>query len=145
MSESCVRLSPPASSTTITGPRRTPVSVPRHEPLAAQLSNGEVTVPRAEVPPELLAALMPQLHLPVQSGSDRILAAMNRRHTAADYLAVIDRLHAARPDLARVRMAAAGLPMPEVLVSSKDVAHGKPEPDCFLKALERFGVDAVTD
>ena len=44
----------------ITGPRRTPVSVPRHEPLAAQLSNGEVTVPRAEVPPELLAALMPQ-------------------------------------------------------------------------------------
>ncbi len=49
----------------------------------------------------------------------------------------------ARPDLARVRMEAAGLPMPEVLVSSKDVAHGKPEPDCFLKALERFGVDAA--
>ena len=43
---------------------------------------------------------MPQLHLPVQSGSDRILAAMNRRHTSADYLAVIDRLRAARPDLA---------------------------------------------
>jgi tRNA-2-methylthio-N6-dimethylallyladenosine synthase len=47
-----------------------------------------------------LAALMPQLHLPVQSGSDRILAAMNRRHTAADYLAVIERLRAARPDIA---------------------------------------------
>jgi tRNA-2-methylthio-N6-dimethylallyladenosine synthase len=47
-----------------------------------------------------LPALMPQLHLPVQSGSDRILAAMNRRHTRADYLAVIDRLRAARPDLA---------------------------------------------
>jgi tRNA-2-methylthio-N6-dimethylallyladenosine synthase len=47
-----------------------------------------------------LTALMPQLHLPVQSGSDRILGAMNRRHTRADYLAVIERLRAARPDLA---------------------------------------------
>jgi tRNA-2-methylthio-N6-dimethylallyladenosine synthase len=47
-----------------------------------------------------LPKLMPQLHLPVQSGSDRILAAMNRRHTRADYLAVVARLRAARPDLA---------------------------------------------
>ncbi len=47
-----------------------------------------------------LAALMPQLHLPVQSGSDRILAAMNRRHTRADYLDVIARLRDARPDMA---------------------------------------------
>ena len=47
-----------------------------------------------------LPCLMPQLHLPVQSGSDRILAAMNRRHTRADYLRVIDRLRAARADLA---------------------------------------------
>jgi tRNA-2-methylthio-N6-dimethylallyladenosine synthase len=47
-----------------------------------------------------IAALMPQLHLPVQSGSDRVLAAMNRRHTAADYLRVIDMLRAARPDMA---------------------------------------------
>ena len=39
-----------------------------------------------------LPVLMPQLHLPVQSGSDRILAAMNRRHTRADYLDVIARL-----------------------------------------------------
>jgi tRNA-2-methylthio-N6-dimethylallyladenosine synthase len=45
-------------------------------------------------------ALMPFLHLPVQSGSDRMLAAMGRRHTAADYLRLIDRLRAARPDLA---------------------------------------------
>ncbi|MFQ5347969.1 MAG: tRNA (N6-isopentenyl adenosine(37)-C2)-methylthiotransferase MiaB [Rhodothalassiaceae bacterium] len=44
--------------------------------------------------------LMPYLHLPVQSGSDRILAAMNRRHRAADYLRIIDRLRAARPDIA---------------------------------------------
>jgi tRNA-2-methylthio-N6-dimethylallyladenosine synthase len=49
----------------------------------------------AEVP-----ALMPFLHLPVQSGSDRILEAMNRGHRAADYLALIARLRAARPDLA---------------------------------------------
>jgi tRNA-2-methylthio-N6-dimethylallyladenosine synthase len=47
-----------------------------------------------------LGALMPQLHLPVQSGSDRILAAMNRRHTRADYLAVVERLRSARPDIA---------------------------------------------
>jgi len=44
--------------------------------------------------------LMPYLHLPVQSGSDRILAAMNRQHTAEDYLRIVDRLRAARPDLA---------------------------------------------
>ncbi len=42
-----------------------------------------------------LPALMPQLHLPIQSGSDRILAAMNRRHTRADYLALVERLFAA--------------------------------------------------
>jgi tRNA-2-methylthio-N6-dimethylallyladenosine synthase len=44
--------------------------------------------------------LMPHLHLPVQSGSDRLLAAMNRRHTHADYLRVIDRFREARPDMA---------------------------------------------
>lgn len=44
--------------------------------------------------------LMPFLHLPVQSGSDRVLAAMNRKHTAADYLRLADRLRDARPDLA---------------------------------------------
>jgi tRNA-2-methylthio-N6-dimethylallyladenosine synthase len=43
---------------------------------------------------------MPQLHLPVQSGSDRVLAAMNRKHSRADYVAIVDRLRAARPDLA---------------------------------------------
>ena len=44
--------------------------------------------------------LMPFLHLPVQSGSDRILAAMNRQHTAADYRNIIDKLRTARPDIA---------------------------------------------
>jgi tRNA-2-methylthio-N6-dimethylallyladenosine synthase len=47
-----------------------------------------------------LPALMPHLHLPVQSGSDRILDAMNRRHTRAEYLGVVDRLRRARPDIA---------------------------------------------
>jgi tRNA-2-methylthio-N6-dimethylallyladenosine synthase len=47
-----------------------------------------------------LEALMPYLHLPVQSGSDRILRAMNRRHTATEYLAVIGRRRRARPDMA---------------------------------------------
>ena len=44
--------------------------------------------------------LMPFLHLPVQSGSDRILKAMNRKHTARDYVALISRIRAARPDIA---------------------------------------------
>ncbi|MBU3029573.1 tRNA (N6-isopentenyl adenosine(37)-C2)-methylthiotransferase MiaB [Paracoccus marinaquae] len=43
--------------------------------------------------------LMPYLHLPVQSGSDRILKAMNRRHTATQYLRLIERIRAARPDI----------------------------------------------
>jgi tRNA-2-methylthio-N6-dimethylallyladenosine synthase len=47
-----------------------------------------------------LAALMPFVHLPVQSGSDRILAAMNRRHTVTDYRRVIDQFRDARQDIA---------------------------------------------
>jgi tRNA-2-methylthio-N6-dimethylallyladenosine synthase len=43
--------------------------------------------------------LMPYLHLPVQSGSNRILKAMNRKHTAEGYLRLIERIRAARPDL----------------------------------------------
>ncbi|PGH54937.1 tRNA (N6-isopentenyl adenosine(37)-C2)-methylthiotransferase MiaB [Azospirillum palustre] len=49
----------------------------------------------AEVP-----QLMPYLHLPVQAGSDRILAAMNRKHSADDYRRLVDRLRDAKPDLA---------------------------------------------
>ena len=44
--------------------------------------------------------LMPFLHLPVQSGSDRILAAMNRSHTADSYLRLLERVRAVRPDIA---------------------------------------------
>jgi len=56
---------------------------------------GDLILAHRDVP-----ELMPYLHLPVQSGSDRILKAMNRKHTVADYLKVIDRLRAVRPDMA---------------------------------------------
>jgi len=45
-------------------------------------------------------ALMPYFHLPVQSGSDRVLEAMNRKHTVADYLKLIDMMRRHRPDMA---------------------------------------------
>ncbi|MEP6966581.1 MAG: tRNA (N6-isopentenyl adenosine(37)-C2)-methylthiotransferase MiaB [Pseudomonadota bacterium] len=47
-----------------------------------------------------VGALMPYLHLPVQCGSDRVLKAMNRSHTAESYLRLIERIRAARPDIA---------------------------------------------
>jgi tRNA-2-methylthio-N6-dimethylallyladenosine synthase len=47
-----------------------------------------------------VAKLMPYLHLPVQSGSDRILKAMNRSHTSETYLATLEMVRAARPDIA---------------------------------------------
>jgi tRNA-2-methylthio-N6-dimethylallyladenosine synthase len=47
-----------------------------------------------------IPALMPYLHLPIQSGADRLLAAMNRKHTRADYLSAIERMRAARSDMA---------------------------------------------
>jgi tRNA-2-methylthio-N6-dimethylallyladenosine synthase len=43
---------------------------------------------------------MPFLHLPVQAGNDRVLKAMNRSHTVESYLKIIDRVRAARPDIA---------------------------------------------
>ncbi len=60
----------------------------------------------ADMDDELIAAhgeideLMPFLHLPVQAGSDRVLKAMNRSHTAESYLKLLERFRAARPDLA---------------------------------------------
>ena len=57
--------------------------------------DGDLIAAHAEVP-----TLVPFLHLPVQSGSDRILAAMNRRHRADDYLRLIERIRAARADIA---------------------------------------------
>src|SRR5690606_39370788 len=46
------------------------------------------------------ATLMPYLHLPVQAGSDRILKAMNRRHSASDYIRLVERIRSAQPDIA---------------------------------------------
>lgn len=46
-----------------------------------------------------LPKLMPYLHLPIQSGSDKILKAMNRRHNSSDYLRIVEKLHQANPDL----------------------------------------------
>ncbi|QCI66185.1 MiaB/RimO family radical SAM methylthiotransferase [Phreatobacter stygius] len=60
----------------------------------------------SEMTDDLIAAhrdlpeLMPYLHLPVQSGSDRMLAAMNRKHTRDDYFRIIDKVRAARSDVA---------------------------------------------
>ena len=62
-----------------------------------------------EMTPRLIAAhgaidkLVPQLHLPVQSGSDRVLAAMKRGYTALEYKSIVRRLRAARPDICRSR------------------------------------------
>ena len=55
----------------------------------------DLVAAHAEVP-----ELMPYLHLPVQSGSDEILRAMNRSHTVHSYLRTIERVRAARPDIA---------------------------------------------
>ena len=49
----------------------------------------------------------------------------------------------ARPPLARARMAAAGLPLPDLIITSSDVALGKPHPECYLTALDRLGVAAA--
>jgi tRNA-2-methylthio-N6-dimethylallyladenosine synthase len=72
--------------------------------------------------------LMPYLHLPLQSGSDRVLAAMNRGHTLADYLALIARMRGARADMA----------------FSTDIIVGFPgetdaDVEATLEAVERVG------
>ena len=54
--------------------------------------------------------LMPFLHLPFQAGADRVLAAMNRKHTRADYLALVARVRAVRPDIALSTDIIAGFP-----------------------------------
>jgi tRNA-2-methylthio-N6-dimethylallyladenosine synthase len=75
-----------------------------------------------------IPALMPFLHLPVQSGSDRVLAAMNRGHRAEDYLRLVDALRQARPDLALSTDIIAGHP-------------GETEADhaATLRLIERVG------
>ena len=65
----------------------------------------DLILAHAEIP-----VLMPFLHLPVQSGSDRMLAAMNRKHTAGEYVKLIARVRAARPDIAVSSDFIAGFP-----------------------------------
>lgn len=72
--------------------------------------------------------LMPFLHLPVQSGSDRILKAMNRSHDADSYLRLIDRVRAARPDIAISGDYIVGFP-----------GETDADFDATLKIIERIG------
>ena len=70
----------------------------------------------ADMTDELIAChkdidiLMPYLHLPVQSGSDKILKAMNRRHSSSDYLKVVEKLYTANPKLKMSSDFIVGLP-----------------------------------
>jgi tRNA-2-methylthio-N6-dimethylallyladenosine synthase len=75
-----------------------------------------------------IPALMPFLHLPVQSGSDRVLKAMNRGHAAAAYERLVERLRAARPDLALSTDVIVGHP-----------GEGRAEFEATLRLVERVG------
>src|SRR5205823_3044993 len=76
-----------------------------------------------------VASLMPFLHLPVQSGSNRILKAMNRAHDVASYLRLIDRVRAVRPDIAVSGDYIVGFPgeteaeFEETLAVAREVGH----------------------
>ncbi len=91
-----------------------------------------------DMSPELIACfgelpnLCPFLHLPFQSGSDRILKAMNRKYTRADYLALVDELRRVRPDIALSADVIVGFP-------------GETEEDyaATLELIERVGFDSL--
>ncbi|RLL62698.1 tRNA (N6-isopentenyl adenosine(37)-C2)-methylthiotransferase MiaB [Paenirhodobacter hankyongi] len=96
--------------------------------------------------------LMPYLHLPVQSGADRILKLMNRHHTAAEYLRLIERIRAARPDILLSSDFIAGFPGEteqdhrDTLALIEEVGFGaafsfKYSPRPGTPAAERAGVD----
>jgi tRNA-2-methylthio-N6-dimethylallyladenosine synthase len=102
--------------------------------------------------------LMPYLHLPVQAGSDRILAAMNRRHTRAEYLALIRRMRAARPDIALSTDVIVGFPgesdrdfqstlevLEEVGFAQAYAFKYSPRPGTPAAALEQQIADPVKD
>ena len=72
-----------------------------------------------------LPQLMPYLHLPIQSGSNRILKAMNRRHTTAEYIALIARIKAARPDLASRAISSSASPARPTMISRTRYAWSK--------------------
>jgi tRNA-2-methylthio-N6-dimethylallyladenosine synthase len=75
-----------------------------------------------------IPAVMPFLHLPIQSGSDRMLAAMNRGHTAEDYLRIVDALREARPDMALSTDIIAGHP-----------GESEADHEATLRLIERVG------
>ena len=87
--------------------------------------------------------LMPYLHLPFQSGSDRILKAMNRRHTIADYEAVIGKVRAARPDIALSTDIIVGFPgetdrdFEETMALAAARALPRPSPSSTARGPER--------
>jgi tRNA-2-methylthio-N6-dimethylallyladenosine synthase len=98
--------------------------------------------------------LMPYLHLPVQAGSDRVLKAMNRRHRAADYLRLVERIRAARPDIALSGDFIVGFPgeteadFAETLALVEAVGYAQAfsfaySPRPGTPAAERPGVDAA--
>ena len=104
-----------------------------------------------------VAKLMPYLHLPVQSGSDSVLKAMNRRHTAEQYKRVIERIRAARPDILLSGDFIVGFPgeteadFEDTLALVEEVEYGqaysfKYSPRAGTPAAELEGVeDAVKD
>ena len=104
-----------------------------------------------------VAKLMPYLHLPVQSGSDTVLKAMNRRHTAEQYKRVVERIRAARPDILLSGDFIVGFPgeteahFEDTLALVEEVEYGqaysfKYSPRAGTPAAELKGVDdAVKD
>ena len=99
--------------------------------------------------------LMPYLHLPVQSGSDRILKLMNRKHTAEAYLRLVERIRAARPDILLSSDFISGFPGEteqdhrDTLALIAAVGYGsafsfKYSPRPGTPAADRSGVDAET-
>jgi tRNA-2-methylthio-N6-dimethylallyladenosine synthase len=73
--------------------------VPGIERIRYTTSHPREMTPRLIAAHGAIAKLVPQLHLPVQSGSDRVLAAMKRGYTALEYKSIVRRLRAARPDI----------------------------------------------
>ncbi|MBV8442555.1 MAG: MiaB/RimO family radical SAM methylthiotransferase, partial [Hyphomicrobiales bacterium] len=91
-------------------------------------------------------ALAPFLHLPVQSGSDRVLASMNRRHRVADYLDIVARARAARPDIALSSDFIVGYPGesdPEFRATLDLVAHVRFASSYAFKYSPRPGTPAA--
>ena len=91
--------------------------------------------------------LMPFLHLPVQSGSNNVLKAMNRKHTREEYFAIIDRLRAARPDIVLSSDFIVGFPgetdqdFADTMDLVKKIGYGQ----CFsFKYSQRPGTPAAT-